>query len=111
MAEKIEKLRSHPSPEREADEANRGRLQQHHADQTPIGNPDGFQRAKLSEIFNREQIKGLAGNDRADDQRNRNRDAKIYGNARVLEVISDAIPFKLLRRACSQTGLLLDSSA
>ena len=76
-----------------------------------MGNADGFDRAELLEVFNREQIEGLSCDYDADNQRNGNRDAKVHWDARVLQIIADAVPAKLTACPRAQAGLSFDAAA
>src|SRR6266511_1356534 len=108
LAEEIEELRRHPRANRKTNEADGESLQQNHADKPPVGDADGFDRAELLQVFNREQIKRLTGDHDTDNQRNGNRDPEIYRNPRVFQVIADAVPAKLIAGPGAQAGLRLD---
>src|SRR5262245_6791265 len=88
---------------RESEGAGRERLQQDHSDETPVRDTNRLERAKLLQVVDREEIEGLAGDHRADDDGDTDGDAEVHGNSRVLNVVLDAVPHELFGRACPQT--------
>src|SRR4029453_1416659 len=82
-----------------------------HADKAPVRDANRLQRAELLEVFNRENVESLARNNRANDERNRDRDAEVDGDTRVLDVIENCLPREARSGYGPEIRLLLDTIA
>src|SRR5262245_2054515 len=104
LQRELEEGRRPAGAEAEADRADRQRLQQHHPDQGAVPGADGLEHPELLQVLQREEIEGLPGDDRTDDQGDRDRDAEVDRDAGVAHVVADAVPDELARRARPQAG-------
>src|SRR5262249_33505523 len=93
-----------------ADATDRQRLQDDHAGQAPIADPDRLERAKLFEVLESEEIERLSRDHGAYDQGARDGDPEVDRNAGVLLVITDAVPAEFVGREPAQCGLGLDAA-
>src|SRR5262245_58687189 len=98
----LEERRCQPGAEREPEGTGRKRLQEDHSDETPVRDTNRLEGPKLLQVVDREEIEGLAGDHGADDDGDTDGDAEVHGNAGVLNIVLDAIPHELVRRACAQ---------
>ena len=104
----LEKRGGHAGADRETDGADGEGLQQDNADEPAVGDADGFERAKLFQILDGEEVKRLPRDDGTDDERDCDGDAEIHRDARVCEVVPDAVPPELVGGARTQTDACLD---
>ena len=88
----LEERGRHAGAEREAEARRRERLQQDHPDQAAVRDADRLERAELLQVLEREQVEGLAGDDRAHDERHADRDAEVDRDAGVLAGSSGCSP-------------------
>src|SRR5262249_46819487 len=70
---------------------------------------DSLQYPELLEALDREDVEGLAGHDRSNDQRDGNRDAEVDGDARVSQVIGDGLLREIVGRRGVQARRRFDS--
>src|SRR5262249_26775891 len=91
----LKERRRHSDTDRESDHGDRHGLQENHSRNAPVGDADGFESSELLQILEREDVKGLSGDDRADDERDRDGDSEIERNAGVMHVVPDGLPAEL----------------
>jgi hypothetical protein len=108
LQREFEERSGHAGADRKADGADGERLQQDDADEPAVGDADGFERAELFQVLDGEKVEGLPRDDRADDERDGDGDAEVHRDARVGEVVADAVPAKLFGRARAQAGVRFD---
>jgi len=84
-------------------------LEQHHADQAPVGDTDGLEGTELFEILEGEQIKGLTGDHRSHDEGDRDSDPEVHGYTRVLQVVPNAVPPEFVRCSSTSASLCVNS--
>src|SRR5262249_44737933 len=97
-----------PRADRKAHRANRQRLEHNHSGDAPVGDADRLERAELLQVFDSKYVEGLSSHYNPDDQGDGDRDAEIYGNSGVPQVVKNAVPPKLIACPRTQSGMLLD---
>src|SRR5215469_13323853 len=80
------KSRGNSHPESIPRSGDNQRLQKNHPDDPPIGYADGFQRAKLLQVLDRENVESLPGYNRTDDERNHDGDAEVDRDSGVAKI-------------------------
>ena len=71
-----------------ADGADDDRLQQIIRMSVTVGDAQGLERAELADVFDGEQVKGLADDGRADDEAQEHGDAEVDRDARLSHVVA-----------------------
>src|SRR5262245_40922619 len=94
----LEESGREPRAQREAEQAHGEGLEEDHPEHLPVGDAHGLQGGELLQVLEREEIERLARHHDADDERDPDRDAEVDRNARVLEVVPDAIPAEFVGR-------------
>src|SRR5215831_719919 len=103
--------RGHPHAKGVAGGANNRRLQQDHRDDPPVGHADGLQCAKLFQVLDGEDVEGLSWYDGTHNQGDHHGDAKVHGDAGVLQVETECVPGKFSSAPCSQSSGRFNSPA
>src|SRR5215467_8651919 len=75
--------------DRIADTGDHDGLEQHHPQDRAVRNAHRFERAKLAQILDHEDVEGLADNRGADNEAERDGDPEIYRDTGSLEVVAD----------------------
>src|SRR6266571_859095 len=105
----LEERGRHAGADGEAKSRHAPGLQEDHADESAVRDAHGLEGAELLQILDREQVEGLAGDHRPDDEGHGDGDAEVDRDAGVLEVVVDAVPHELLRRPGTEARLLRDA--
>src|SRR5215467_2725650 len=101
----FEKAGTQPNADRIADAGDDHGLQQDHAQDLAVGYSHGLERAELAQIFENEDVEGLADHGGADDEAKRHGDAEIDRNAGSFQVIAYRGPGEIAPGKRLQSGL------
>src|SRR4029077_7209710 len=104
----LKKQGSQAGPEAEADCSDCDGLQENHPGEAPVRHADGFQGAKLFQVFESEEVEGLSGNDGANNHCDSDGDTKIDRYASIFQVVPDAVPSEFICSPRAKASLGFD---
>src|SRR5215467_13598242 len=95
--------------DRIADTGDHDGLEQHHPQDRAVRNAHRFERAKLAQILDHEDVEGLADNRGADDKAERDGDPEIYRDTGSLKVVANRREREVAPSERFQSGLGRDA--